>query len=71
MKNWAEMTNGEKSVRTGYAVAFAAKLAECAQGEDVAGAAICGLSAVAAMGLEPAEIRAILRLLETKANRDS
>jgi hypothetical protein len=71
MKNWTEMTNGEKSLRVGCTVTFAARMAECAQEEDVAGAAICGLSAVAAMGLEPTEIRTILKLLETKANQDA
>jgi hypothetical protein len=31
------------------------------------GAAICGLSAVAALGLEAEEIRSVLRLLESSA----
>ncbi len=71
MRNWAEMTNGEKSLRVGCTVTFAVRMADCAQEEDVVGAAICGLSAVAAMGLEPEEIRSILKLLEIKANKGS
>ena len=71
MRNWAEMTNGEKSIRMTSTVSFASRLAECARREDVLGTAICGLSAVAAMGLEPDEIRAVLTLLEEKASREA
>ena len=61
------MTKGEKSIRMSSTISFAAQMADCAQSEDVLGTAICGLSAVAAMGLEPDEIRAVLKLLEENA----
>ena len=67
MRNWAEMTNGEKSLRVGSTNSLASKMAECARREDILGAAVCGLSAVAALGFEPEEIRTVLKLLEENA----
>ncbi len=67
MRNWAEIGKLEKSVRGGCAVALSAQLIECVRQEDMIGAAICGLSAVAALGLEAEEIRSVLRLLESSA----
>jgi len=54
----------EKTVRIGVAIGLAARLIGCARQEDVVGAAINGLSAVAALGLDPSEIRAVLDALE-------
>jgi hypothetical protein len=67
MTDWAEMGQLEKVVRVGCTVALAAKLVDAVRREDVIGAAICGLSAVAAMGLDPDEIRAVLNALEKTA----
>lgn len=70
MRNWAEMSKVEKSLRVGFAASLAGRLAECARDENVFGAAICGLSAVAALGLEPEEIRTVLKLLERSSGPD-
>jgi hypothetical protein len=59
----------EKTVRIGVAVGLAARLIGCARQEDVIGAAISGLSAVAALGLDPGEIRAVLDALERSAGK--
>ncbi|MBI4465927.1 MAG: hypothetical protein HY656_00670 [Acidobacteria bacterium] len=67
MTDWAEMGKLEKAVRIGCTAALAAKLVECVHREDVLGAAICGLSAVAALGLSAEEIRAVLVALERTA----
>lgn len=67
MTDWVEMGKLEKTVRVGCTVALAAKLIECVRREDVIGAAICGLSAVAALGLDAEEIRAVLAALERTA----
>ena len=67
MTDWGKMGQLEKAVRVGCSVALAAKLIEAARREDVIGAAICGLSAVAALGLEAEEIRAVLNALENTA----
>jgi len=67
MTDWAEMGKVEKTVRVGCTVALAVKLVECVRREDVIGAAICGLSAVAALGLDAEEIRAVLSALERTA----
>ena len=67
MTDWQEMGKVEKTVRVGCTLALAAKLIECVRREDVIGAAICGLSAVAALGLEAEEIRAVLAALERTA----
>jgi len=67
MTDWQEMSKVEKTVRVGCTLALAAKLIECARREDVIGAAICGLSAVAALGLDAEEIRAVLAALERTA----
>lgn len=64
MTNWAQMGKLEKTVRVGCAVALATRLIECVRREDVIGAAVCGLSAVAALGLNAKEIRAVLAALE-------
>jgi hypothetical protein len=67
MTDWQEMSKVEKTVRVGCTLALAAKLIECVRREDVIGAAICGLSAVAALGLDAEEIRAVLAALERTA----
>lgn len=67
MTDWAEMGKLEKAVRIGCTAALATKLVECVDREDVLGAAICGLSAVAALGLSAEEIRAVLVALERTA----
>ena len=71
MRNWAEMTNGEKSLRVGSTVTLASRMAECTRQEDILGAAICGLSAIAALGFEPEEIRTVLKLLEDNAAQET
>ncbi|MDA2913864.1 hypothetical protein MYX77_07895 [Acidobacteriia bacterium AH_259_A11_L15] len=68
MTDWAHMGKLEKTVRVSCAVAMAAKLVECVRREDVIGATICSLSAVAALGLEAGEIRAVLSALERTAS---
>lgn len=68
MTDWAKMGKLEKAVRAGCTVALAAKLVECVRREDVIGAAVCGLSAVAALGLEAEEIRSVLAALERTAS---
>ena len=67
MTDWVQMGKMEKTVRVGCTLALAAKLVECVRREDVIGAAICGLSAVAALGLDAEEIRAVLSALERTA----
>ncbi len=67
MVDWQEMGRLEKSVRIGVAMGLAARLIGCVRQEDVIGAAINGLSAVAALGLDPGEIRAVLDALERSA----
>ena len=67
MTDWREMSKVEKTVRVGCTLALATKLVECVRREDVIGAAICGLSAVAALGLDAEEIRAVLSALERTA----
>lgn len=67
MTDWQEMSKVEKTVRVGCTLALATKLVECVRREDVIGAAICGLSAVAALGLDAEEIRAVLSALERTA----
>lgn len=67
MTDWAEMGKLEKTFRVGLAVGLAVRLVECARREDVIGAAICGLSAVAALGLDAEEIRSVLSALERSA----
>ncbi|OFV80225.1 MAG: hypothetical protein A3B65_05650 [Acidobacteria bacterium RIFCSPHIGHO2_02_FULL_67_57] len=67
MTDWQEMSKVEKTVRVGCTLALATKLVECVRREDVIGAAICGLSAVAALGLDAEEIRAVLAALERTA----
>lgn len=67
MTDWAEMGKVEKAVRVGCAAGLATKLVECVRREDVIGAAICGLSAVAALGLTAEEIHAVLSALERSA----
>lgn len=67
MTEWAEMGKLEKAIRVGAAVALAAKLVQCVRREDVIGGAVCGLSAVAALGLSAEEIRAVLAALERQA----
>lgn len=67
MIDWAELGKLEKTVRVTLAVGLAARLIECVRREDVIGAAINGLSAVAALGLEADEIRSVLTALERSA----
>ena len=67
MTDWVEMGKVEKAVRVGCAMALSARLMECVRREDVIGAAISGLSAVAALGLDADEIRAVLAALERQA----
>lgn len=67
MIDWAELGKLEKTVRVTLAVGLAARLIECVRREDVIGAAINGLSAVAALGLEADEIRSVLTALERTA----
>ena len=68
MIDWAELGKLEKTVRVTLAVGLAARLIECVRREDVIGAAINGLSAVAALGLDADEIRAVLTALERSAS---
>jgi hypothetical protein len=67
MIDWAELGKLEKTVRVTLAVGLAARLIECVRREDVIGAAINGLSAVAALGLDADEIRSVLTALERSA----
>ena len=67
MIDWAEVGKLEKTVRVTLAVGLAARLIECVRREDVIGAAINGLSAVAALGLDADEIRSVLTALERSA----
>lgn len=67
MIDWAELGRLEKTVRVTLAVGLAARLIECVRREDVIGAAINGLSAVAALGLDADEIRSVLNALERTA----
>lgn len=67
MIDWAELGKLEKTVRVTLAVGLAARLIECVRREDVIGAAINGLSAVAALGLDADEIRSVLNALERSA----
>lgn len=67
MIDWAELGKLEKTVRVTLAVGLAARLIDCVRREDVIGAAINGLSAVAALGLDADEIRAVLSALERSA----
>jgi len=67
MTEWAEMGKLEKAMRVGAAAALAAKLVQCVRREDIIGAAISGLSAVAALGLSAEEIRAVLNAPERHA----
>lgn len=64
MVDWREMTRFEKTVRIACALAMGVKLIERVQEEDVLGAAVCGLAAVAALGLNAEEIRGVFRALE-------
>ncbi len=64
MTDWAGLGRLEKTLRVTLAVGLAARLINCARQEDVVGAAINGLSAVAALGLDASEIRAVLDALE-------
>ena len=68
MIDWAELGKLEKTVRVTLAVGLAARLIECVRREDVIGAAINGLSAVAALGLDADEIRSVLTALEHSAS---
>ncbi len=67
MTDWQEMGKLEKAVRVGCALGLAGRLIECARREDVIGAAISGLSAVAALGLDAEEIRIVLAAMERQA----
>ncbi len=69
MTDWGQLGKFEKTVRVSCAVSLAAKLVECVRREDVIGAAVCGLSAVAALGLEVDEMRAVLSALENTASQ--
>ena len=69
MTDWAEMGKWEKTVRVGCTIALAAKLVECVRREDVIGAAVCGLSAVAVLGLDAEEMRTVLAALERSAEQ--
>lgn len=68
MVDWSELGKLEKTVRISLAVGLAARLIGCARQEDIIGAAISGLSAVAALGLDAGEIRSVLDALERSAN---
>lgn len=70
MIDWAELGKLEKTIRVALAVGLAARLISCARQEDVIGAAINGLSAVAALGLDASEIRAVLDALERTAREN-
>ena len=67
MTDWQEMGKLEKAVRVGCSLGLAARLIECVRREDVIGAAISGLSAVAALGLDAEEIRTVLAAMERQA----
>jgi len=69
MIDWAELGKLEKTIRVTLAVGLAARLIECVRREDVIGAAINGLSAVAALGLDADEIRTVLNALERSAEQ--
>lgn len=64
MTNWGEIGKLEKSLRVAFALGMAARLVECVRQEDIIGAAISGLTAVAALGLDAEEIRSVLAALE-------
>ncbi len=68
MIDWADLGRLEKTVRVALAVGLSARLMDCVRREDVIGAAINGLSAVAALGLSAEEIRAVLNALERQAS---
>ncbi len=70
MINWSELGKLEKTLRMALAMGMALRLIRCAREEDVIGAAINGLSAVAALGLDAGEIRAVLDALERTAGED-
>lgn len=67
MIDWAGLGKWEKTARASFAVALAARLMDAVRREDVIGAAIYGLSAVAAAGLDAEEIRSVLAALERTA----
>jgi hypothetical protein len=67
MIDWAELGKLEKAMRIALVVALALRLIRCARREDLIGAAVNGLSAVAALGLEASEIRSVLDALERTA----
>lgn len=68
MIDWAELGKLEKTLRITLAMGLAVRLIHCARHEDIIGAAINGLSAVAALGLETSEIRSVLDALERSAS---
>lgn len=70
MIDWAELGKLEKTVRVALAVGLAVRLIDSARREDLIGAAINGLSAVAALGLEANEIRSVLDTLERSAREN-
>jgi len=64
MVDWGEMTQFEKTVRIACALAMGVKLIERMREEDVPGAVVCALAAVAALGLNANEIRGVFQALE-------
>lgn len=65
MIDWERMSKAEKAVRMTAALVMAANLAERTRNEDMLGAGVCGLAAVAALGLDAHDIRAVLQALES------
>jgi len=71
MVDWREMTRLEKLVRIACVVAMGVKLVERAREEDLLGAVVCGLAAVAALGLNGEEIRGVFQALEAYASSET
>ncbi|MFQ5926918.1 MAG: hypothetical protein ACE5MH_05740 [Terriglobia bacterium] len=65
MIDWEQISKAEKAIRIGAALAMAVKLVERLRDEDALGAAICGVTAVAALGFDADEIRTVLKALES------
>ncbi|MFQ5817612.1 MAG: hypothetical protein ACE5H2_06620 [Terriglobia bacterium] len=63
MIDWERISKVEKAIRTAAAVVMAVKLIERLNDEDILGAAVCGLTAVAVLGFTADEIRAVGKTL--------
>lgn len=65
MLDWERMSPAEQAARLSAAVAMAAKLVERLRQGDPLGAAVCGLAAAAALGLDADEVRDVAKALES------